>query len=64
MDRRSFVAAAISTAIAPAVKAQESTEGLDMQAARAKMMSARGRNVPAVLGRQGRISGGGSLWSR
>jgi phosphate transport system substrate-binding protein len=45
MDRRSFVAAAVSTVLAPVAGAQESTEGLDMQAARAKMMSARGMKV-------------------
>ena len=46
MDRRSFVAGALSAAISPLVLAQqESTEGLDMQAARAKMMSARGMKV-------------------
>ena len=45
MNRRSFVAAAASTAFASLASAQESTEGLDMQAARAKMMTARGRKV-------------------
>src|SRR5215831_17335897 len=45
MDRRTFVAAAVSAVIAPAARSQESTEGLDMQAARARMMHARGMKV-------------------
>ncbi len=46
MDRRLFVAGAMGAAISPLALAQkESTEGLDMQAARAKMMSKRGQKV-------------------
>jgi phosphate transport system substrate-binding protein len=45
MDRRTFVAAAASAALLPAARAQESTEGLDLQAARAKMMTARGKKI-------------------
>jgi len=46
MDRRSFIAAAACASLSPlALAQQESTEGLDLQAARAKMMTARGRRV-------------------
>lgn len=48
MKRRSFVSAALAAGATPSLWAQapkESTEGLDLQAARAKMMSARGQRV-------------------
>ena len=46
MKRRSFVTAAASVALSPVAMAQkESTEGLDMQAARARMMTARGSRI-------------------
>lgn len=46
MNRRSLLSAALAAGAAPAVWAQkESTEGLDMQVARGKMMHARGSRV-------------------